>query len=115
MRGIVSDTTPLNYLILIEAVEILPRLYGRVLIPAEVEDELSHARAPEIVRGWTADYPSWLEVAPASKCADSTLLHLHPGEREAIALAMESEINCVLMDERDGVEAAAGRSPRLAR
>jgi predicted nucleic acid-binding protein len=33
MAVIVSDTTPLNYLVLIEAVEVLPRLYGRILIP----------------------------------------------------------------------------------
>ena len=33
MAVVVSDATPLNYLVLIEAVEILPRLYGRVLIP----------------------------------------------------------------------------------
>jgi predicted nucleic acid-binding protein len=40
MAVIVSDTTPLNYLVLIEAVEILPRLYGRVLIPPAVREEL---------------------------------------------------------------------------
>ncbi len=33
MPPIVADTTPLNYLVLIEAIEILPQLYGRVLIP----------------------------------------------------------------------------------
>jgi len=40
MPVIVSDTTPLNYLVLIEAVEILPRLYTRVLIPPAVREEL---------------------------------------------------------------------------
>jgi len=66
MRGIVSDTTPLNYLVLVDAVEILPRLYGRVLIPPAVKDELSRAGAPETVRKWIADYPSWLEIVPVS-------------------------------------------------
>jgi len=33
---IVADTTPLNYLILIEQIEILPKLYGRVIIPEAV-------------------------------------------------------------------------------
>jgi predicted nucleic acid-binding protein len=32
---IVADTSPLNYLILIESVHVLPSLYGRILIPPE--------------------------------------------------------------------------------
>jgi len=31
MLVIVADTTPLNYLVLIETVDILPKLYERVL------------------------------------------------------------------------------------
>jgi len=27
---VVADTTPLNYLILIDSIDIVPRLYGRV-------------------------------------------------------------------------------------
>ena len=38
---VVADTTPLNYLVLIEAVQLLPRLYQRVLIPPAVRDELT--------------------------------------------------------------------------
>ncbi len=33
MHEIVADTAPLNYLVLIEAVGILPRLFASVLIP----------------------------------------------------------------------------------
>ena len=32
----VSDTSPLNYLILIELQDVLPKLFGRVLIPEAV-------------------------------------------------------------------------------
>jgi predicted nucleic acid-binding protein len=30
---VVADTTPMNYLILIEVIDVLPKLYGRVVIP----------------------------------------------------------------------------------
>jgi predicted nucleic acid-binding protein len=36
MKVVVADTSPLNYLVLIESVDILPALYGEVLVPEEV-------------------------------------------------------------------------------
>jgi len=36
---VIADTTPLNYLVLIDQVQILPQLYGRVLIPLAVWEE----------------------------------------------------------------------------
>jgi len=43
MQAIVADTTPLNYLVLIQAADILPNLYRTVLIPPAVKAELAHA------------------------------------------------------------------------
>ncbi len=40
MQAIVADTSPLNYLVLIQAVDILPNLYRKVLIPPAVKAEL---------------------------------------------------------------------------
>ena len=37
---VVSDTSPLNYLVLIDLQHILPDLFERILIPAAVRDEL---------------------------------------------------------------------------
>jgi predicted nucleic acid-binding protein len=39
MTVVVADTSPLNYLTLIELIDVLPRLYGRVAIPQEVLSE----------------------------------------------------------------------------
>lgn len=47
---VVADTSPLNYLIQIESDELLPRLYGRIVIPAGVLEELKHPSAPPAVR-----------------------------------------------------------------
>jgi len=46
MTVVVADTSPLNYLILIEAIDLLPRLYRRIVIPVEVLTELLDKGAP---------------------------------------------------------------------
>jgi predicted nucleic acid-binding protein len=33
---VVSDTSPINYLLLINQVEILPKLFNQIIIPEEV-------------------------------------------------------------------------------
>jgi len=103
MQSIVADTTPLNYLVLIQAADILPSLYRRVLIPPAVKAELAHANTPAIVRAWISQPPLWLEVVNLKEPVDSALAHLDEGEREAIALASELQAALLLMDERDGV------------
>src|ERR1700730_9604333 len=109
MQAIVADTTPLNYLVLIQAADILPSLYRRVLIPPAVRVELAHANTPAIVRAWISQPPLWLEVVNLKEPVDSALAHLDEGEREAIALASELQAALLLMDERDGVTIARQR------
>jgi predicted nucleic acid-binding protein len=36
---VVSDTSPLCYLLLIDLIDLLPQLYGRVIIPQTVQNE----------------------------------------------------------------------------
>ena len=62
MTVVVADTSPLNYLILIEAIELLPRLYGRIVIPVEVLNELIDGGAPRRVSEWATKLPEWVEV-----------------------------------------------------
>jgi predicted nucleic acid-binding protein len=52
MRLVVADTGPINYLVLIDAIEVLPKLFEQVLVPAAVYDELGHADAPLPVRAF---------------------------------------------------------------
>lgn len=47
---VVADTSPVGYLILIEQIEILPKLYGSVVLPQAVHDELSRPSAPVKIR-----------------------------------------------------------------
>ena len=101
----VSDTSPLNYLILIGADQILPRLFHNVLIAPSILEELSHAKTPYAVRNWIANRPAWIEIATAKPIPNQILLSLHAGERDAITIAVESH-RTLLIDERDGSEIA---------
>ena len=113
MKSIVADTTPLNYLVLIQVADILPSLYGKVLIPPAVKAELAHANTPDVVRTWISQPPSWLEIVNLKKPVDLALSHLDAGEQEAISLASELQASLLLMDERDGVAVARGRGLKV--
>jgi predicted nucleic acid-binding protein len=62
VRLVIADTGPINYLILIGRIELLSRLFERVVLPAAVQSELSGPTAPPEVQRWIADPPVWLEV-----------------------------------------------------
>jgi len=104
---VVSDTSPLNDLILIDAVEVLPKLFDRIVAPPAVVQELQHLAAPPKVRGWAQNLPTWLEVV-APQVSDMTL-RVGPGEADAIRVAIELNADAVLMDDRNGRKAAARR------
>ena len=108
MPVVISDTSPLNYLILIGEAEVLPHLYGAVLVPSAVVEELRRAGTPPAVRRWVSDPPSWLEIIPRGVVAAQGLGLdlLGEGEREAMALALNRRADMLLMDDRDGVEEA---------
>jgi predicted nucleic acid-binding protein len=102
MTIVVSDTSPLNYLVLIDQADILPALYGRVLIPQAVFTELKKPETPEKVRAWLATTPAWIEVSQITGAPDASLSGLDEGEREAITLALEIGADALLIDEDKG-------------
>lgn len=108
---VVSDTGPLNYLVLIGEISVLPRLYGRVTIPGAVESELTHPAAPAAVRQWITPPPDWLDRREAD--TDAGPPDLHPGEREAISLALALGAGLVLLDEKKGRAAAQSQGLRV--
>jgi predicted nucleic acid-binding protein len=105
---VVSDTSPLNYLVLIDAIDVLPQLFGDVHAPPAVIQELKHARTPEPVKRWAQSPPDWLLIQAPS--ADFPLdPTLDPGEAEAIALALELRATAILVDEKEGRRLAQAR------
>jgi predicted nucleic acid-binding protein len=47
---VVSDASPVNVLMRIGYVDVLPILFQSVIIPPAVASELSHSSTPEVVR-----------------------------------------------------------------
>jgi len=88
---VIADTGPISYLILIQEIQILPVLYGRILVPVSVCEELKHPRAPDAVRSWMNQQPEWFEARSPGHLPDPELAeaHLDAGERDAILLAEE--------------------------
>ncbi len=107
MNLVVSDTTPLNYLILLGHIEVLPRIFGRLLVPPAVIGEMRHPKAPPAVAAWTHHLPEWIEVR-------APLVDLHlgigAGEDEAISLAVELGNAVLLLDDRKARAAAASHN-----
>lgn len=99
---VVADTSPLNYLIQIECIDLLRALYGRVVVPHGVLKELSHVDAPKSVRLWIDHLPDWVDSRVVHLQPDRTLAALDRGELEAIQLAIELNANLLLIDERRG-------------
>ena len=106
---VIADTSPLNYLVLIQQANLLPRLFGQVLIPPAVWDELNDPDTPAPVRAWLAQRPSWLQVQPLRSPPDLQLDDLDAGEREAIALAEQLHADEILIDELSARKEAARR------
>jgi len=100
---IVSDTSPINNLTEINQLHLLHQLYGTVLIPEAVFQELTDPSFP--VAGATEVQTfDWIQTLTVS---DRTLVEamsneLDIGEAEAIALAVEIQADQVLIDERRG-------------
>jgi predicted nucleic acid-binding protein len=106
---VVADTSPINYLILIGEIEILTKMYGTVVIPHAVREELLRPSAPEMVRNWTSQLPIWLEVHTPVNTPDASLAMLDPGERDAIVLAGELAADQLIVDDRQGRHEAEKR------
>ena len=105
---VICDTSPLNYLILIELIDLLPKLMPAVTAPPEVLLELQRDGASEQVRTWATKPPPWLQLRSPAHIEPGLALHL--GETAAISLALElrgvSPVQ-LLIDERMGRRAAA--------
>jgi len=101
---VVSDTSPLHYLILCGVQSVLPALFQKVVIPPTVFRELQQPNTPSAVREWANALPPWVAVqTPKLITLD---LDVDAGELEAICLAQEIKAAAILMDDRAGRNAA---------
>lgn len=108
---IVSDTTPISELAKVNYLNLLPKLFVRVVIPQGVYDELTKGRHPAagVVRELF-----WLDVVAVNNRQAVEELqrvwNLDLGESEAIALAEEMDADQLLVDERAARRVAMARN-----
>ena len=101
---VISDTSPINYLILIDCIEILPQLYDKVTIPNSVFKELNHLKTPEKVKNWIVSKPDWLGVSTMEQ--KERYLAIGEGESDAIALALALNADLILLDDAEARQVA---------
>jgi len=105
---VVSNTSPLINLAHIGQLHLLQQLYGQVIIPPAVYDEIVIAGVgqPGAMEVKTYD---WFKVEQISNQQMVTLLQVDVdiGEAEAIVLALELKPDLLLLDERKGRQVAS--------
>ena len=99
MPEVISDTSPLQYLYQVEQLDLLPALYGKVLVPEGVAVEIKAGQAlghslPDL------QALDWIQIATVPH--PRTLLlaaDLGKGEREVLSLATQRPGTTVLLDD----------------
>ena len=103
---IVSDTTPIRYLVEIGEVHILEALFGGVIIPQSVFAELQGRHTPPPVKLWIQAPPPWLVVKSANISLFTPKAKIEDGEWEAIALGLETRADALLCDDSKAIKEA---------
>lgn len=109
MSIVVSDTSPIRALAHLGTLDLLPKMFGEVLIPPAVASELEAPRPrfkPISVQGM--DFAR-IQAPRNRETIAELLAALGPGEAEALALAIEIRADAILIDE------AAGRAVAIQR
>jgi predicted nucleic acid-binding protein len=96
VRLVIADTGPINYLVLIGNIDLIPVLFDTVILPSAVQVELLDPDAPPSVRSWIADPPAWLHVQETPRRASGQVSAegLDEGEAAAIDLAISLHADC---------------------
>jgi uncharacterized protein len=98
MLKVVSNTTPIISLLKIDKLHILKDLYGEILIPKEVYNEMEAGRNREFYTDLSK--LSWIKIEKIKDEKSLTyFLDLDKGEAEAIVLATEREADLIILDE----------------
>lgn len=100
---VVCNTSPLLVLAKIQRLDLLTRLYARLIIPGAVLDEIGVKAddAAAQIQALVATPPVTLQRATPQALAGLPV-DLGPGEREAIALALETAADLVVLDDQAG-------------
>lgn len=100
---VVSDTSPILNLALVDRLELLAAQFGRVRVPERVRDELLAGEdgVDRILEFLESDVTAVTSVERTALRREF-VTELDAGEAAALALAIESDAELVLIDEREG-------------
>ena len=98
MHRIISNTTPILSLLKIDKLSLLKELYGKIIIPTAVYNEIEKGKEKSYYQD--LELIDWIEIQdiqdPNSR---DYFLDLDDGEAEVIILAKEQNADLVIMDE----------------
>ena len=101
MLKVVSNTTPIISLLKIGRLNIFKDLYGEILIPQEVFNEIEAGKNKEFYTDLSKI--DWIKIQKINdEKALSYFLDLDKGEAEAIILATEANADLIILDESLG-------------
>jgi hypothetical protein len=83
---VVADTSPLNYLVITGYDHLLPELFGTILVPPAVFEELNDPNAPEPAAGGSALYRSGFKFGPPSASFQQLRISVRGRPRESRSL-----------------------------
>ena len=113
---VVSDTTPLISLLKINRLDLLKKLFGDVLIPQAVFDELTDDERFRLEADQIRE-KKFIVVKPVNNPKSTNILKratgLNQGESEAIVLTDELEADLLLIDEAKGRNISAQMGLRI--
>ena len=98
MPEVVSSTTPLQYLHQAGVLEVLPRLYGRIVVPSAVADEL-RAGLEAGVEVPDLSFLDWIEIRSVEPSPWPVARDIHRGEAEVLALTGASPGTLMILDD----------------
>jgi len=101
MRKIVSNTTPIITLLTISKLDLLKEIYGQIIVPKGVYDEIEQGKDKQFYTDLTKF--EWIKIKLIKD--KETLKYLHDldrGEAEVIVLANELKADLVIIDEQLG-------------
>ncbi|MBW4516641.1 MAG: DUF3368 domain-containing protein [Timaviella obliquedivisa GSE-PSE-MK23-08B] len=106
---VVSNTSPILNLAIVDQLELLRRQFGEILIPSSVLEELrSDEERPgsQVIREAISSGLIQIQEVNNEPLAQLLKQTLDRGEAEAIALAIELNADWTLLDEREGRKVA---------
>ncbi len=104
---VVSDTSPIANLIVINRLDLLHTLFEEIIVPAAVDKEIRQLQqSGKNIQAY--EEATWFKILEAKETEKVNKLKadLDAGEAEAIAIALELKCDLLLMDERLGTNIA---------